>query len=226
MKTLKLQLLAASMFACTAAFAQGSANGPPALGTASPNAAAANYATGPNASSNNASFNSSRANYVNDAYVLQQGDSQYANVSQKGGFSANGASPAASNQSDVLQIGGSRNNAFVTQEYTRNGAPKNVAYIRQDGLDGTATQIQSGSANTASIEQIGNGMSTGNTAYQNQQGDEHKAGIRQENGDRDQAIQFQYGSKQYSTIDQNGGAPSRAETYQTGASNAAIVTQR
>jgi len=225
MKTLKLQLLAASMFACTTAFAQGTANGVPSLGTApAPNANASNFATGPNANSNSQSFNSSRANYVNDAYVLQQGTSQYATVNQTGGL--NGGSPAASNQSDLLQVGGRGNNAFVTQTYNgAGGAPKNIAYIRQDGIDGTATQIQEGSSNTASIEQIGNGFSTGNTAYQNQQGDEHKASIRQENGDRDQAIQFQNGRAQYSVIDQNGASPSRAETVQSGMSNAAFVTQ-
>lgn len=220
MKTLKLQLLAASMFACTAAFAQGSPNPAPSIGTANPNATAAGFATRPG--SNSASFDSNRDNfYVNDSYVLQQGTNQYAKVDQGGGTGR------PSNQADIIQgPNGGGNNAFQTQNYTgAGGAVKNVAYINQDGMDGTATQIQNGSSNTASIQQGNGSQSRGNTAYQNQQGDQNRAGISQNNGNLDQAIQFQSGNLNYSTIDQNGGSPSRAESNQQGNSNAAIITQ-
>jgi hypothetical protein len=227
MKTLKLQLLAASMFACATAFAQGSPNAAPSLGaTPTANAAARNFATGPNSNSNSQSFNSDRAGYVNDSYVLQQGTSQYARVDQTGGSGAVGGN--TSNQADIIQGtgGGGSNNAYQTQNYTGSmGAVRNVAYINQDGIDGTATQEQRGSSNTASINQVGGVSSRGNTAFQRQDGDENRAGIQQANGDRDQAIQFQTGKQNYSTIDQNGGAPNRAETNQNGMSNAAIVTQ-
>jgi minor curlin subunit len=220
MKTLKLQLLAASMFACATAFAQGSPNAAPALGTRTANTAAANFATGPNAASNSQSFNSSREGYRNDSYVLQQGETQYARVDQMGG----------ANQADIIQgPSGQANNAFQTQNYNTAGGRKNIGYIYQNGTSGTATQEQTGSSNTASVQQYGTGdgasNGTGNTAFQRQNGDENTAGIQQYNGDRDQAIQFQSGDKNYSTISQSNGSLNRAETNQTGTSNAAIVTQ-
>lgn len=231
MKTLKLQLLAASMFACTAAFAQGSQNAAPLLTpTPTRNQDAAFYAKGGAATppSNSESFNSNRGGYLNDSYVLQKGNSQYAEVNQRSGAAVGGSE---ANQADIIQgqNGGAKNNAFQTQEYTGtagSGSGKNKAYINQDGFNGTATQIQTGNSNVASINQSGGGeFEAGNTAYQNQNGARNRAGITQV-GTGDQAIQFQMGSDNYSTIDQRVASPSRAESQQNGTNNAAIITQR
>ena len=212
------------MFACTAAFAQTGLSGPPSLGTApSPNGAAG-------ASGNGTAYNPDRANSNNDSYVLQQGSGQYARVDQNANGQANTAYGGV-NKADIFQGGtySSGNNASQSQTYTGGGgAPRNTAYINQQSRNGMATQEQVGSSNTASIIQYGgtNPDIQNNTAYQNQNGTEHRAGIEQSNGSNDQAYQFQSDTRQYSTINQSGGNYNRAETNQSGANNTAIVTQR
>lgn len=170
MKTLKLQLLVASLFACGTAFAQTSATPPTAAGAQ----------RGPAATTNNPAQTASTAapqtaadrnNFGEDSYILQNGDNQYAQVDQRG----------YQNTADIYQgfSAGTGNNAAYQTQYNNNpnantaGTPRNVAYILQDGQNSTAIQAQTGAGNRANILQ-GLGT-TGNYAEQLQTGNNNSA---------------------------------------------------
>ncbi|RZL12695.1 MAG: hypothetical protein EOO62_10380, partial [Hymenobacter sp.] len=171
MNTLKLKLLAASMFACSAAFAQ---NAPASMRPT---------ITDPNAPNPTPAYNNNRSTYANDSYVLQQGLNQYAKVDQSGNGPGNTA--------DILQgvNGGGGNNATQTQ--TSAGTPgRNTAYIAQDGFTSSASQTQTGRDNVADIEQQTG--SHNNYAAQIQDGAGDRALITQ-SGNTEQAVQKQTG---------------------------------
>ncbi|WP_460582812.1 hypothetical protein [Hymenobacter arcticus] len=216
MNTLKLKLLAASMFACSAAFAQGTAasgqtnNSPSSNGQLSP-------LSGPTSNAN--AFTPTAAqgvgmrndinNYSVDSYVLQSGSNQYAKVNQQGYY----------NTADIYQTGGSGNNA--TQSQLNDGrdnfqGKRNTAYIAQGGSASSANQSQTGTGNVASTIQ---GQGSGNFADQKQDGMSHSAEITQA-GSTSNATQSQTdGNSDVARIVQGAGTNNTADQKQFGGSN-------
>ncbi|RZK27619.1 MAG: hypothetical protein EOO61_23185 [Hymenobacter sp.] len=218
MNTLKLKLLAASMFACSAAFAQsagGQISGPPVTRTPTntPNEFTPQaIGTRPNSSA--------QGPYFVDSYVLQNGDSQYASVDQKGFY----------NTADIYQnynnaAGANANNATQVQNNDgRDGfmGARNIAYIAQNGSASSASQNQLGTGNVASTTQ---GTGTHNSADQQQTGKSNSADISQIGSNSD-AIQFQNGNSDTARIIQGAGSGNYAEQRQTGGDNNQAYTSQ
>lgn len=246
MNTLKLKLVAASLFACSAAFAQTTpaSSGLSSAGRDQSKAAAPATATVSRmANSFTAAPIDNRANYRVDAYVLQNGMSQYASQFQDG----------YSNTADIYQnranaAGANSNNATQYQSNDgRDGSvgARNTVYIEQNGSNSNAAQKQVGTGSVATIVQ-GTGNKNNATQYQN--GMNNSAAISQA-GSNDNAIQYQLGDNDIATIVQGttsghyaeqrqfGGNGNQASTTQTtdqrafsyteqnGSSNTAIVNQ-
>jgi hypothetical protein len=214
MNTLKYKLLAASIFACSAAFAQGNANQQNGVPTTSTPTNTPNQFT-PTAVGSRSDHN----RYAEDAYVLQNGTGQYASVDQSGYY----------NTADIYQNygnNGSSNYNNATQSQTNPGGTMNTAYIAQFGSSGNAAQTQNGSGNTASINQDRHNLSgTHNNATQEQQGNSNSADITQE-GSNANAIQYQNGSSDVARITQGSASGNYAEQRQVGGNgNQANTTQ-
>jgi len=235
MNTLKLKLLAASMFACSAALAQsagGQINGAPA--TRTPTSAANTLDQVP--------VGTREADYSADSYVLQNGTSQYANVNQNGyrntadiyqnysnvaGRGGNNATQTQSN--DGRDNSGERNRAYIAQEGSNSNAEQlqigvgSVARIIQGPGDrNDARQRQNGSNNSADISQSG----SASTAVQYQQGDDETARITQGNATRNYAEQRQFGGNgNQATTSQSGVLGTFSYTEQNGMNNRAVVNQ-
>jgi hypothetical protein len=214
MNTLNLKLLAASMFAFSAAFAQETVPTAKAQTRNKPV-----ISTPTDIKNNIKQINAApRKSYGADSYVLQHGDNQYANVDQNGFF----------NTADIYQgntnAKSSGNNA--TQKQINDGRDNtgkvNVAYIDQEGTNSSASQYQKGSDNVASTTQ---GTGNGNYAIQNQTGLSNKANISQ-NGSTSAAYQTQDGDMDNAKITQGTAAGNYAEQRQSGGNgNQANTTQ-
>ncbi|QKG53946.1 hypothetical protein [Hymenobacter sp. BRD67] len=204
MNTLKLKLLAASLFVFAAAHAQQAT--PYSLGAV------------PGANAGASGYQGRSTSFANDSYVLQNGTSQYANVNQTG----------PGNTADIVQDldndNEGHNNAYQTQDRTGStSGARNRAWIGQDGNYSTAIQIQHGSGNTANSDQGPNDADF-NYSYQSQAGNGDRAGVTQtSNGNV--AVQMQYGGdNNYATTAQSGGA-NWSWANQNGSSNTSIVVQ-
>jgi hypothetical protein len=207
MKTLKLKMLAASMFACATAFGQAN------QGQGAPSRQPV-YQTNPSPTPT-ADGQGARSTFTNDAYIMQANHNQYASQDQTGlGNSADiyqGVNNGASNT----------NNAYQTQSH--NGtteAAKNVAYIDQEGTNSTARQQQYGGGNIASIQQ---GSGDYNYTSQAQTGDRNRAYTTQSSG-FGVAYQTQSGTENFATTDQSS-SRAYSSSMQSGNNNAAIVNQ-
>jgi hypothetical protein len=212
MNTLKLKLFAASMFACSAAFAQsagGQISGPPATRTPTSNA----NAFTPQA------VGTRQGTYLTDSYILQNGTSQYASQTQDG----------YRNTADIYQnysnaAGKVNNNAtqFQSNDGRDGRGDRNTVYISQAGSSSNADQRQIGTGSVASIRQ---GTGTGNNATQYQNGMNNSADISQD-GSSSNAIQYQVGSNDAARITQGGASGNYAEQRQMGGNgNQATTTQ-
>ncbi|MGI4761947.1 MAG: hypothetical protein ACRYF0_14660 [Janthinobacterium lividum] len=234
MKTLKYQLLAASMFACTAAFAQTAPAGPdPKAFKLTPTATAGTAAQDRSAY---------KTGTTNDALVQQSINNQYANVDQIAG-------PVSGNTADVYQLGGDHNNATIAQDARTAGfAGRNEARIDQFGYYNTSDQKQTGGGNHAYSVQASS--TTYSSASQTQTGQGNDAYIRQTNGKNNYAsqsqgvegennaqifqegtngstaIQTQMGGRENEASTTQNGAASYSQINQNGSQNQAIVTQR
>ncbi|AMR27711.1 hypothetical protein A0257_11800 [Hymenobacter psoromatis] len=210
MNTLKLKLLAASLFACSAAFAQTPRTTPYDLGTA----------PGPNngvGASTSRSTSARGVSFTNDSYVLQNGPSQYAKVDQSGGGAGNSADIIQNLANDPSDFG-----MDATQTQIHSGtAGRNKAFARQDGDRSVSIQYQQGGGNTGNVYQDDEDF---NYATQSQIGDNNRAGITQNSGDN-YAKQTQQGNNNYATTQQQNYASS-STIAQTGNMNTAIVSQR
>jgi hypothetical protein len=206
MKTLKLQLLAASMLTCATAFAQTPVT--PATPTPSP------VALTPTTRNNLGTAARTRESYQNsnsssDSRIDQTGSQQSAFVTQTSG---NGAG----NTADIYQLGGFNNRATQTQ--SNNGpatapAGRNIARADQLGNQSTSDQTQNGYANTANVVQ--RSLTDNSSAVQNQ------------GSDASRGYQFidQNGNNNYGYQTQTSGQFNKAEIVQTGNSNTADQRQ-
>ncbi|RZK29976.1 MAG: hypothetical protein EOO63_07860 [Hymenobacter sp.] len=231
MKTLKLQLLAASMFAFAAAHAQGV---PPAAP-----AAPAHTSPTPNPQTGLGTAGRDRASYqtpgssTNDAVIYQSISGQYANINQTAGT-------AGGNSADIYQLDGSDNNANITQTNTSpvSFLGRNEARIDQFGYTNTSDQVQTGGANRAYSVQ-GAGVRNSSTT-QTQEGIKNDAYINQQSGENNYASQSQRNmfpndgnSAEIIQRDTNGstalqtqqGRSNVASTMQTGASSYSEIIQ-
>lgn len=214
MNTLKLKLLAASLFICSAALAQAPSpanqqNVAPTTRTPTSNA----NAFTPQA------VGTRQGNYLTDSYILQNGTSQYANQTQNG----------YRNTADIYQNypnanGPANNNAvqFQSNDGRDGQGARNTAYISQDGSNSNANQMQLG---TGSVARIVQGSSTHNNATQRQNGVNNSADISQY-GSNSNAIQYQFGNDETARITQGGASGNYAEQRQFGGNgNQANTTQ-
>ena len=167
------------------------------------------------------------------------GDAQQAVINQTNasGFSAASGNRAEQNQTGILNTAqidqqGSNGWAKQTQTSSANILPNNSAYIGQGapGSRNTAEQIQTGSANAASIEQSRFAGNAGNNnfALQTQSQNLNQADIKQRSSNN-YAEQVQSGlaggGGNYSSMNQSM-VSSAAYSIQSGNNNTAIVVQR
>jgi hypothetical protein len=206
MKTLKLQLLAASLFTCATAFAQAPvpARTAPATATGLNPTVNNNTGTAPGTRAANQMKNSS-----SDSRIDQLGSSQHATVNQTSG-------PGAGNTADVYQLGGYNNTANQTQTNTgATNAPdgRNIARVDQLGNSSTSDQTQSGYGNTANVLQ--RASSDNNSAVQNQSA----------SSSRGYELIEQSGNNNYGYQMQTAGQYNKAEIVQTNNGNTADQRQ-
>jgi minor curlin subunit len=224
MKTLKLQLLAASMFACTAAFAQSpAAPAAPAPRTLTPTPNTPVGSTGLGGAQTSATTEPSRLSYqtgiTNDANIQQSNVSQYANINQ--------TAVLAGNTADIYQIGSDHNNATITQfssPISGGNSNRNTARIDQTGTYSTADQNQRGTGNDAYATQEG-GTGTGN----NNAVAGKNSSYQRQTGSGNYEYVSQNGVNNYAKQTQNGGGSAaegnQAEIFQSGNNKTSIQNQ-
>lgn len=159
---------------------------------------------------------------VNQATIAQ---TKYAVA---GGGSGNRAEQSQTGALQLAKIEQEGINSYAKQTQTASGAPfdNNSAYIHQGdpGTGNTAIQSQGGSNNTARIQQGIGGTANNSYAMQTQTGTNNQASIDQFLTNNSYAEQVQSNNNNYSGMTQSN-VRSAAYSIQTGANNAAIVTQ-
>jgi hypothetical protein len=145
-----------------------------------------------------------------------------------GGGSGNRAEQLQTGANQIAKIEQESISSYAKQTQTGSGAvnDNNSAYIHQGdpGTSNTAIQSQSGTNGTARIQQGIGGTTNSSYAMQTQSGDNNQADISQFNTNGSYAEQMQSNSSNYSGITQSN-VRSAAYSVQSGAANAAIITQ-